>query len=199
MKQVRLDTYETLDLSEIPGTVGAILTDGARDRRGVAHTPTVASVGADGAPAIRTVVLRDCDWPERLLRFHTDRRSPKVTDYSTNPEVAFHLYDAERKLQLRLHGQARIETAGPLFDLAWKMTQKMSRECYQMTVAPGAAVPDPGAVPYDAAGSAEGRRNFAIVLTRIERFDWLYLSASDHRRARFEWQQGQWSGGWCAP
>jgi pyridoxine/pyridoxamine 5'-phosphate oxidase len=42
------------------------------------HLLTVATVGTDGQPEARTVVLRHVDPLRREIRFHSDIRSPKV-------------------------------------------------------------------------------------------------------------------------
>ena len=66
------------------------------------HTPTVATIGIDDVPHLRTVVLRGCDVEQQRLRFHTDKRSAKVLEISAKPKAAIHCYDASLKIQLRL-------------------------------------------------------------------------------------------------
>jgi pyridoxine/pyridoxamine 5'-phosphate oxidase len=66
---------------DLEGTLAyawGLLERGVSDRHSPIHTPTVATIGGDGRPSIRTVVLRDCDLDARMLRFHTDRRAPKL-------------------------------------------------------------------------------------------------------------------------
>ena len=46
----------------------------------------LATVGTDGAPSARTVLLRGLD--ERGLKFHTNRHSLKGRQLATNPQVA---------------------------------------------------------------------------------------------------------------
>ncbi|NBR79124.1 MAG: pyridoxamine 5'-phosphate oxidase, partial [Alphaproteobacteria bacterium] len=57
-----------------------MLERGAADRRSAFHTPTVATIGLDGRPRLRTIVLRACDTANRSLRFHTDARSDKINE-----------------------------------------------------------------------------------------------------------------------
>jgi pyridoxamine 5'-phosphate oxidase len=56
------------------------LTGGVRDRRSPFHTPAIATIGLDGRPRMRTVVLRGADAGQGVLRFHTDLRGGKVAE-----------------------------------------------------------------------------------------------------------------------
>ena len=60
----------------------AALAAGAADRHDAFHTPALASIGYDGAPALRTVILRRFDAAQRELQLHTDSRSPKAVSYT---------------------------------------------------------------------------------------------------------------------
>ena len=91
------------DLSEILAGTWTALADGVAHARDPFHTPTVGTV-REGRPVVRTVVLRHLDADEGVIGFNTDRRSPKLADLETTPELAWHLYDRARKLQLRLRG-----------------------------------------------------------------------------------------------
>ena len=62
------------------------------------HTPSVATLGLDGRPRIRTVVLRDFDEGAGTLRFHTDRRSEKVSELARDPRIGVHFYDEAAKV-----------------------------------------------------------------------------------------------------
>jgi pyridoxamine 5'-phosphate oxidase len=52
-----------------------LISRGVADRRSPFHHPVVATIGGDGAPQARTVILRACDPAAQRLRFHTDARS----------------------------------------------------------------------------------------------------------------------------
>ncbi len=70
------------------------LAEGARDGRSPFRTPALATLGRDGAPQLRTVVLRGFDPAARSLSIHTDRRSAKVAELAADPRAALHVYDA---------------------------------------------------------------------------------------------------------
>ncbi|NJR71988.1 MAG: hypothetical protein HC782_02435 [Gammaproteobacteria bacterium] len=57
------------DLSASLAHAWACLARGSADRRSPFHAPVVASVGIDGTPEQRTMILRKVDVPTRTLRF----------------------------------------------------------------------------------------------------------------------------------
>jgi hypothetical protein len=175
----------------------ALLARGVADRRSPFHTPTLATRGPDGAPALRTVVLRAFDPATRRLRIHTDRRSAKAAGIAAEPRVALHGYDAGAQVQLRMGGVASLHLDDAVADEAWAGSRAMSRMIYATPHAPGDPVAEPLPSPVDAEG---GRNNFCAVLLRIDTLDVLLLAASGHRRVRFAWDDaGALSAGWVAP
>ena len=86
----------------------SLLARGVKDRKSAFHTPTVATIGIDDTPHLRTVVLRGCDVELQRLRFHTDKRSAKVLEMSAKPDAAIHCYDAGLKIQLRLGVELKL-------------------------------------------------------------------------------------------
>ena len=188
------------------------LVRGAASARHGFHVGQLASIAADGAPQVRTVVLREVSVEARQLLCHTDRRSGKCAELAAAPRVAWHFYDARRKLQLRLHGRAEVHVEGVLWARRWQASSLGSRRCYLTTDAPGtpqnawdSGFPAPLRERRpELAESEAGRANFAVVATTIERLDLLWLSARGHRRLRFAWSPaapggGRWDGGWVTP
>lgn len=184
------------------------LGEAVRDRRAAFHTPVLVTIGTDGWPAARTVVLRHFDAGDRALRFHTDRRAGKVADLEASPRAAVHLYDPAAKLQFRLSGTATIHRDDPLAAEAWAATRLFSRRCYLADPAPGTTAGEPvSGLPAEfrsrapeAAESEQGFVNFAVVRFCFDRLDWLYLSATGNRRAGFSWDAtGRRSATWRVP
>ncbi len=60
-----------------------------KDMRHGFRTGAIATVSADGAPSVRTVVLRWVDAGLQQLAFHVDRRSTKATEIQAQPQVAW--------------------------------------------------------------------------------------------------------------
>ncbi|ACA20155.1 pyridoxamine 5'-phosphate oxidase-related FMN-binding [Methylobacterium sp. 4-46] len=189
------------DLSACLAEAWRRLAEGAANRRGAFHTPTVATVGLDGAPRLRTVVLRGADPAGRRLRFHTDRRAAKVAEIAREPRVALHAYEPTAKIQLRLDGLAAVHAEGPVVEGAWEAALPMSRVCYGIAPGPGTPIPraDAYALPPDEEAARGDRANFRVVLVTVARMEFLYLSAEGHRRARFSWEGDAMTATWLAP
>jgi pyridoxamine 5'-phosphate oxidase len=162
-----------------------LLARGVADRRAAFHTPSVATLGLDGTPRVRTVVLRGCDLDLRHLRFHTDRRSTKIAEIAANPMGAMLFYDAGQKIQLRLSCHFSLSPS-TVWQKAWEATAPMSRECYQVDQPPGTPIERPDLARFDAEATEDGAQNFQPILARIETIEWLYLAARGHRRAFFD-------------
>lgn len=165
----------------------ASLVRGVRDRRSPFHTPTIATIAADGRPRMRTVVLRQADPAQRLLRFHTDLRSGKIAEIGRDPRVAFHGYDRGDKFQIRVEGIASIHSDDEIADRAWEGSRLMSRACYGTQPGPGDPLENESAfsIPSEASEINAGRMNFSVVLIRVETIETLYLDHAGHRRAIF--------------
>jgi pyridoxamine 5'-phosphate oxidase len=185
------------DLMASHAEAWSILSRGAVDRRSAMHTVTVATVGLNGAPRIRTVVLRHVSVPDRTLRFHTDARSGKIAELRHNPQVQIAACDPGQKIQLRITGLATIHQRDEVAVAAWDRAQIKSRECYRQIEAPGTAASRPEDLTRPA--EHDGVANFSAVRVAIEEIDWLYLAASGHRRARFRWPDGALAATWLAP
>jgi len=187
------------------------LARGAADRRSSLHTPMIATVAPDGAPEVRTVVLRGADPATGVLRCHTDARSAKVAAIGAEPRVQLAFYDPRAKIQIRASGLAAVHRTDDRAGEAWRATGLHSRRCYLADPAPGTPIDGPGsglpdhlatAAPEETESEA-GRANFAVVTVRVAALDWLYLAARGHRRARFERAAEEagtgWKGQWLVP
>jgi hypothetical protein len=186
------------ELAEIPGIAWTMLGRAVKDRRHGFRTPGVCTIGPDGSPRVRTVVLRHADRERLVLRCHTDRRAGKVEEIRREPRMAWLFYDHASRTQLRISALATIHVDGPVFTTAWENTALMSRRCYLAPRQPGSHADEPTAnLPDDLLASdpdrersEEGRANFAVVEARVLRMDWLLLKHSGHRRAVFAWDDG---------
>lgn len=178
-----------------------LLARGVVDRRSPMHHPTIGTTGPDGAPRLRTVILRGVDTAQRELRFHTDQRSPKVVELRGCPRIALHAYDPGGKIQIRVEGTASLHTDDAVADLAWQKSRAMSRVVYSAQPAPGTAIAEPGAFTLAAEdASEEGRAHFTLVRIAVANLEWLYLAHSGHRRARFEFSPDRGvMAQWLAP
>jgi pyridoxine/pyridoxamine 5'-phosphate oxidase len=193
------------ELDAVLDDIWRLLGRGSADRRSPVHTPVVASVGADGAPDARVMVLRAADRVAATLRFHTDARSPKCAALDGRP-VSVLAYHPGEAVQLRIGGTAQVLRDGPTVDAIWQAATPFARRCYMVEAAPGSARTAAGSgLPADVEGRkptlAElrpARAHFALVLVSVATIDWLHLAQTGHRRARFSVTNG-WQGEWLVP
>lgn len=190
--------FPATDLDATLSGAFRLIAAGVADRRGPFRTPTLATVGLDGTPQQRTVVLRCFDAEARTCEVHTDRRSAKVAEVLREPRVALHAYEPAAAVQIRLSGLATLHH-GPdaLADAAWAAAHPSSRLSYASDFVPGSTVPEPPPAPTD---SAAARDRFAVLLLRFDALEWLWLAPHGHRRARFAWDaEGRLAATWLVP
>lgn len=179
---------------------------GVADRRHGFRTPVCATLGLDGLPQARTVVLRGASRSERALWFHTDLRSQKVDELRANGAVALTLYDRKARLQVRAMGLAQIRTDDSRAAQSWDATTDSARRCYAVEPGPGAPLDAPGsgltpeleAQRITAEQSRDARQRFAVVWCVLHEMDVLALHHAGHRRMRLRWDEG-WTTTWCVP
>jgi hypothetical protein len=184
------------DLAATLAEAFRLLGRGVADRRHGFHTPTLASIGRDGAPMARTVVLRGFDASARTLRIHTDARSAKCAEILAEPRVALHCYDSAAQVQLRIAATARLHASDAVAEAAWAGSRSFSRMCYAAEPAPGTPIAAPLPAPTD---PEAGRPHFVAVTLSVLSLEWLWLDAAGHRRARFAFADDGIDASWLAP
>lgn len=197
---------DNLILSEVLETCFHLLDDAAINRKSPLHCPVVSTIGVKG-PNQRIMVLREFDKHNNMLRFHTDYRSPKVNELANNENISILGYDPEKRIQLKLYGTAKIHNEGDLATEAWIQTDAMGRRCYLCEPGSGAKSSAPvsgltGELQKRRPTIEEteaGRKNFAIMLVRLNQIDWMYLSSKGNRAASFHHDNDQWLGHWLIP
>lgn len=182
--------------------------DGGRQKKTAFHQPVVANRTESGVEC-RMVVLREADEEARILRFHTDARSPKVGQFARHDELAWTFYDPGLKLQVKVRSRARVHHDDEVTAKAWEATRLFSRRCYLAPMAPGTEVdaPTSGLPPEfesrqpSEEESAPGYEAFAVVRAEVLEVDAMSLAYSGHRRARWTWDAAtnRWRGMWLVP
>ncbi|MCR1769238.1 Pyridoxine/pyridoxamine 5'-phosphate oxidase [Burkholderia glumae] len=161
-----------------------------------------ATLGLDGAPKVRTVVLRGADRQARTLMFHTDARAAKVAELARDARIALVGCDLVNGLQIRVEGTAtrRTDTAGRL--AIWRASRPRTLVLYRAPLPPGTPVATPADAQPCAAGndaSLDGFEHFAVFDVHVATLDWLDLSRDGHQRARLVFGANGWQAGWIAP
>ena len=186
---------ETLD--DVLADSLARLRDGAGHPGSAWRNLALATIGLDGTPQVRTVVLRRFDQAGRVLEVHTDVRSAKYTELRAHAAAALHNWDAGSRVQLRVTGGVSLHTTDEVADAAWAALRPESRATYRVLPGPGTALP----VPDECAEADElaGRAVFCVVRLAMDGLEWLHLGRDRHSRARFVWNDGRARANWLAP
>ena len=188
-----------MNLPELHTHLWDALRLGASPNRSAFTIWQLATLGLDGAPQLRSIVLREADESTGKLAFHTDRRSSKLADIDADDRVAMLSLDLDRHVQLRLNGRARPVQDGARVRRMWDGARPHTLILYQTPYAPGTVIaqPEDGHVPPEPAHS--GFDNFTLVEVVLDAIEYLDLTPGQHRRAVFRRDDGAWRGQWIAP
>jgi len=204
---------KTIDIAENEVTLEQVLAQSwAMLARGVQkpndpfRTPVLGTTGPNGCN-LRTVVLRRIIEAERILICHTDFRSSKIDDLRQQARVNWLFYHPQEKIQLRFDGQATLHTTDDLADEQWAASQLMSRRIYCTLDAPGIPLASPASGlpeslitrPPTLAESEAGRKNFAVIVCKVDFVDWLFLNSQGNWRAQFRWIDDRMTATWVVP
>ncbi|WP_293367883.1 pyridoxamine 5'-phosphate oxidase family protein [Nevskia sp.] len=164
-----------------------ILAQGVRVRFAAAHTPTLATV-RQGLPTVRTVVLRAVSRAGALVFVHADRRSGKVRELGAQPACSLHIFDAGRRVQLRIEAQASIHLDDDIADAEWQRLRAQHRAQQRRAVAAidAQTTPDVAIDDVDGLAEADRRDDFAAIALHVTAIEWQHIGSRGQRRARFE-------------
>ena len=183
-----------------------LIEQGVTNRRHGFHNPVVATIGLDGRPRARTVILRSADKIERKLVFHTDARSEKIIEFTADSRVSMHFYDVASKAQIRIEGFATLHIQNAFAQKRWDMSLAMSRMCYAVQPAPGTQIECADGYTMNGIeiilppNQTHDFENFAAVEISVTRLEWLFLAQQGHRRAVFKWTEtGEYAQSWLVP
>jgi len=142
-----------------------------------------------------------------VLISHCDRRTPKVRQICDNPKISWLFYHPKRQIQLRLTGTAMVHTEDSTADSQWEKVRITSRLNYCTEKPPGWPAEDPTSglpdlLRHKAPGMFDeqgARKNFAAIVCRFDRMDWLKLRLTGNIRAQFHWEDNQPTTSWVIP
>lgn len=165
--------------AELTNAVWKELVRATHDKHHEWRVPTLASVGLDGWPQARTVVLRHADPTTHQLHIYTDRRSPKVGELLLRPEATLVFWSRRKSWQLRVQVRVAVEQSGKAVEVAWlRVSQTAAASDYLAEQPPGA--------PLGQSGTVLPSHQLAVLVAEVQTMDWLELSRSGHRRARID-------------
>ncbi|MAK61200.1 MAG: pyridoxamine 5'-phosphate oxidase [Ponticaulis sp.] len=157
---------------------------------------SVATIGYDGSPQVRIMIVRAFEPETMALTVFTDARSPKVTGLNADARMQLMMYDPGTRTQIRISGQAELHHGDDLTEKLWKGLPEYGRGDYLSRQPPGEQIAHPGDSWED---TTLGNQNFMVLRIAIQEIDWLKLSAQGHRRALLTWDNGEYSARWLTP
>lgn len=161
----------------------------ANDRHHEWRTPVLATVGADGLPQARSVVLRQVHINRGQLLVYTDSRSPKVAEMTATPGVMLAFWSKRLGWQLRVRATVEVQHTGEEVDAVWaRVSQSPAAGDYLSAHAPGEVMGEPGVAESGVAPA----HHLAIVTAQVQSIDWLELARSGHRRAFVQGDSWSW-------
>ena len=202
-----ISTSSKENTHEIFEEIKTNLTRGVKDRKHAFHNPVFCNVDQDGGVDSRVVVLRKFDPINMILNFHTDYRSPKVSNLKQNNKSMLVFYDHKLKIQMRIKTTSIINYQNEIAKEMWDKTKLLSRKCYLTSKDPSSltTLPEDG-IPEHLIGkepefeeSEKGYKNFTVIENKINEIDWLYLEISGHRRLNLMFQNNKPQFQWLIP
>ena len=172
------------------------LRAGAEDPGSAWRNLALGTVGLDGTPQVRTVVLRR--FSNLALDVHTDVRSAKHAELRANPMATLHGWDSASRIQLRACGPASLHVGDAVAAESWAELRAATRATYRVKPGPGTPLTDSGN-PTPDASEPEAQKVFCVVRLAIRTVDWLHLAEGGHRRARFTWTGDSPTATWLVP
>lgn len=186
-------------MEDVLARIWGLLSD-AVERRSPFTAMQLATVGMDGAPKLRTIILRRFDLTNATISFVTDRRAGKVRDIAANPRVSLAGYDPSSNVQLRSEGMAIVVEDDDERNAMWATLRPHTHVLFTTPFAPGTKlsvhdqaqrqVPAHSDVPHE---------HYCLIRIHLDRVELLDLSAEPHARHGFRRGQQGWAGGRIAP
>ena len=194
----KIDFYNSLELTLLEAE--NLISDGVENSKSMFHTPVLSSF-VEKTISTRTVVLREFDSKNRMLRFHTDSRSGKIEELKENSISSVHGYDPDLKVQIRLKGKTSLHIDNEVSKKAWTESREMSKMCYSVKDSPGNKIssPEPFDLIKEEIDIELGYNNFAVLHFSYDSLEFLFLKGAGHRRSLFDWSSNQLKSSWLIP
>ncbi|WP_322082229.1 pyridoxamine 5'-phosphate oxidase family protein [Burkholderia sp. BCC1972] len=189
-------------LTQTYDRVWSSLESGVSEKRSPFTMLQAATLGLDGAPKVRTIVLRQVSRADRVLSFHTDARSEKVAELRRDPRISIVANDLDALVQIRAEGVASICEDEAQRRAIWASSRPHTLLLYRAPLPPGTSINSPEEAQIDStapSGDGYGYENFCLIHMTVTRIDWLELARAGHRRAVFDLSESGYEGRWIAP
>jgi len=195
LKDKLTDSYS--DISETLESAKLILSEAVSNAQTLFHTPVVSTIHEDKIVS-RVMVLREFNFDEKLLRFHTDNRAAKIKNLKQNSSATVIGYDPDLKIQIKMQGVANVYINDEVTEMAWNESTARSKKCYSVKGGSSKEILDPEEYDITNFEVEDGYKNFAVIVFKFNSLEFLYLKSSGHRRALHSWDD-EYSSTWLVP
>ena len=195
LKDKLTDSYS--DISETLESAKLILSEAVPNAQTLFHTPVVSTMHEDKIVS-RVMVLREFNFDEKLLRFHTDNRAAKIKNLKQNSSATVIGYDPDLKIQIKMQGVANVYINDEVTEMAWNESTARSKKCYSVKGGSSKEILDPEEYDITNFEVEDGYKNFAVIVFKFNSLEFLYLKSSGHRRALHSWDD-EYSSTWLVP
>ncbi|MEJ4087237.1 pyridoxamine 5'-phosphate oxidase family protein [Galbibacter orientalis] len=179
--------------TELFQTAKSALINATKDVKHPFRYFTMATIGINNSPRLRTVVLRGTE-EDLSLKIYTDKRSKKVTHIKENNNVCLLFFDHNEMLQLKIDGKAYLEQDEKILKKAWKQIREHAKKDSRTTQEPGSKIKDPEMIEY-----LDTSSHFAIIHIIPSKIEYLALKKDKHVRALFSKEGTNWEGNFLVP
>ena len=165
------------------------------------HILNLVTIDKKNIPNTRNIVIRDFSEKKLTIRFHTDKRSSKISDIQNNKKISLLGYERKDRLQIRFDAEATIIDSDEFLLDLWKSMYPMSRECYRVIESPGSKIKSLEDIKFEEEDDKglNGFENFVAVSCDIQSIEVLYLHHAGHLRASYINNNGKLNGEWIVP
>ena len=162
------------------------LARATKDRHHNWRTPAFASIGLDGNPQVRTIVLRHANQTLWTLEAYTDSRSPKYHELVKHSRAQLVFWSTRIRWQLLVSVNANVHAEGDFVKAAWdRMSQSKSSKDYLSNQVPGSAIISNN-LNEVFSSKAPNNHYLAVLSFQVISMDWLELGKDLHRRAQID-------------
>ena len=165
------------------------------------HILNLVTIDEKNIPNTRNVVIRNFSEENLTIRFHTDKRSSKISEIKNNNKISLLGYERKDRLQIRFDAEATIIDSDEFLLDIWKSMYPMSRECYRVIESPGSKIKSLEDIKFeeDDDQGLNGFENFVAVSCDIQSIEVLYLHHEGNLRASYINNNGKLNGEWIVP
>ena len=184
------------------------LVNGSVKKKNGFRTMCVGTVDVNNSAALRIVVNRKVDEPQKTIYFHTDNRSRKFSDLQKDNRITLLFYDARQRVQIVVKATAAIHTSDTVSQERWKATSPQARLGYMTIEVPNTKSEQPtlgyeerfaSTKPTDAESDLF-QENFTVIACSVYELEFLYLDFHGNRKANFQYENGVLvQGHWAVP